>query len=84
MAVAAVTMAMEAVNGAAETALDRAAIGPSARARHGLVAGSAGPSPREAHRDGADCRSPHQCQDDAARAFHEAIPLNPTQSLADE
>src|SRR5205085_363140 len=66
----AVTVAMEATRRAAEPAIDRAAIGPAVRARHGLQPRATATSPHKAHRYGADSRGTHQCQDDATRAFH--------------
>src|SRR5262249_55095389 len=51
----------------------RAAIGPPVRSRHHFHARAAILSGREAHRDRADRGASHQCQHDAARAFHGTI-----------
>ena len=62
----AVTVSMEAVNGAAKTAVDRAATERSVRAGHHLCAGRATAQWHKSRRHGADRRTPHQCQHDAA------------------
>jgi hypothetical protein len=67
----AVTMAMEAMRRGTEAAIDRAAIGPAVRTRHGLQSGAAA-APHKTHRYSADGGATHQCQHDAARAFHVA------------
>jgi hypothetical protein len=61
-----VTVAMEAMNGAAKTAMDRAAIERSVRAGHHLRAGWATAQWHKSRRYGADRRTSHQCQHDAA------------------
>jgi hypothetical protein len=66
MCVAAVTMPMEVVQGAAEAALDGAAEGLAVGARNGRQAWAAVGSWHKAHRYGADGRVSHQGQDDAA------------------
>ena len=70
----AMTAAMEAVRGATEAAIDRAAIGTAVRTWHSLQSGATATSRRKAHRYGADGRRTHQCQHDTARAFHVAVP----------
>jgi len=62
----AVTVTMEAMNGAAKTAMDRAATERSVRAGHHLCAGRATAQWHKSRRHGADRRTPHQCQHDAA------------------
>src|SRR5205823_825163 len=70
----AVTVAMEATRRAAKPAIDRAAIGPAVRARHGLQPRATATSPHKAHRYGADSGGTHQCQHDTTRAFHIVTP----------
>jgi hypothetical protein len=69
-----VAMTMEAMDGAAEPAMDRAAMEPTVGTRHRFLAGAAAAPWRKSHRHGADRRSPHQSQHDAARAFHGEAP----------
>jgi hypothetical protein len=62
----AVRLAMEAMDGAAEPAMDRAAMEPTVGTGHRFLAGAAAAPWRKSHRRGANRRSPHQCQHDAA------------------
>jgi hypothetical protein len=62
----AVAVAMEAMDGAAESAMDRAAMEPTVGTGHRFLAGPAAAPWRKSHRHGADRRSPHQGQHDAA------------------
>ena len=62
----AMTVTMEAMNGAAKTAMDRAAIERSVRAGHHLRAGWASAQWHKSRRYGANRRTSHQCQHDAA------------------
>jgi hypothetical protein len=61
-----VAMTMEAMDGATEPAMDRAAMEPTVGTGHRFLAGAAAAPWSESHRHGADRRSPHQSQHDAA------------------
>jgi len=60
------TVAMETMNGAAKTTMDRAAIERSVRAGRHLCAGWATAQWHKSRRYGADRRTSHHCQHDAA------------------
>jgi hypothetical protein len=70
----AVAMTVEAMDGAAESSMDRAAMEPTVGTGYRFLAGAAAASWRKSHRHGADRSTPHQCQHDAARAFHGEAP----------
>jgi len=61
-----VAVSMEAMHGTAKTAMDRAATERSVRAGLHLGAGRATAQWHKSRRYGADRRTPHQCQHDAA------------------
>ena len=61
-----VAMTMEAMDGAAEPAMNRAAMQPTVCTGYRCFAGAAATSRRKSHRHGSDRRTPHQCQHDAA------------------
>jgi hypothetical protein len=61
-----VAMTMEAMDGAAEPAMDRAAVEPTVGTGHRYFAGAAAAPWHKSHRHGANRRTPHQCQHDAA------------------
>ncbi len=67
-----VAVAVDSVRGEAEAA-SRAAIEPSVWPGYRFQARSAIAARREAHGDGTDRGASHQCQHDAARAFHGAV-----------
>jgi len=73
MAMTMTTVAMKAMNGAAKTTMDRAAIERSVPAGRHLCAGWATAQWHKSRRYGADRRTSHHCQHDAARAFHGTI-----------
>ena len=59
-------MTMEAMDGAAEPAMNSAAMEPTVGTRYRFVAGAAAAPWHKSHRHGANRRTPHQCQHDAA------------------
>jgi len=61
-----VAMTMEVMDGAAEPAMDRAAMEPTVGTGHRFLAGAAAAPWPKPHRHGADRRSSHQSQHDAA------------------
>jgi hypothetical protein len=65
-AMAMTTKPMDVVHRTTEAAMDRTAIRHSVRSGHGFEPGAARPRTREAHGDGADGRTPHHRQNDAA------------------
>ena len=76
MSVAAVAVTME-TGHAAKAAIGRTAVRPAIRTGHRDIAGAAViPARRQTHRYGADRRTSHQCQHDAARAFHGGYPFS--------
>ena len=67
------SVTVDAMRGDAEAAIGRTAIGLAVRSGHGIESGTAIPARPEAHRHRADSGTSHQCQDDASRAFHDAV-----------
>src|SRR5215218_607368 len=70
-----VSMPMDPMRCDAEAAVGGAAIGPAVGAGHGRQAGSAIAAWHQPHRHRAGGGTPHHGQDDAARAFHGAVPF---------
>jgi len=62
----AVAVTVEAMDGAAEPAMNGAAMEPTVGTGHRDPAGAAPAAWRKSHRHGADRRTPHHCQHDAA------------------
>jgi hypothetical protein len=62
----AMRVAVEAVDGAAEPAMNCAAMQPTIGTGYRFPAGAAAAPWRKSHRHSTDRRTPHQCQHDAA------------------